>query len=106
MTSRHRVWTFYLHRQGIDTTTPGGKALFQMMGVFAEFERAMIQERVHAGLARARAEGKRLGRPKVVKATEKAILKARAEGKGINRIASDLGVGSSTVRRVIAEAGR
>ena len=94
----------YLDRQGIDTTTPGGKALFQMMGVFAEFERAMIQERVHAGLARARKEGKRLGRPKVAKATEQAILAARAEGKAINRIATDLGVGSSTVRRVIAEA--
>ena len=54
----------YLHQQGIDTTTPAGKALFQMMGVFAEFERAMIQERVRAGLARARANGKVLGRPK------------------------------------------
>ncbi len=93
----------YLDRQGIDTTTPGGKALFQMMGVFAEFERAMIQERIHAGLARARREGKRLGRPKVGKKTERAILAARAEGKGINRIATDLSVGSSTVRRVIAE---
>ncbi len=94
----------YLDRQGIDTTTPGGKALFQMMGVFAEFERAMIQERVHAGLARARKEGKRLGRPKVSRKTEQRIQAARAEGKGINRIATDLGVGSSTVRRVIAEA--
>ena len=94
----------YLDRQGVDTTTPGGKALFQMMGVFAEFERAMIQERVHAGLARARKEGKRLGRPKVAKKVEKAIRAARAEGKGINRIATDLGVGSSTVRRVIQEA--
>ncbi len=75
-----------------------------MMGVFAEFERTMIQERVHAGLARARAEGKRLGRPKVAKKTERAILTARASGKGINRIATDLGVGSSTVRRVIEEA--
>jgi DNA invertase Pin-like site-specific DNA recombinase len=53
----------YLHQQGLDTTTPAGKAMFQMMGVFAEFERAMIQERVRAGLARARDEGKRLGRP-------------------------------------------
>src|SRR5262245_50900460 len=52
----------YLHQQGLDTTTPAGKAMFQMMGVFAEFERAMIQERVRAGLARARSEGKRLGR--------------------------------------------
>src|ERR1700726_128226 len=50
----------FLHQQGIDTTTPAGKALFQMMGVFAEFERAMIQDRVRAGLKRAKSEGKRL----------------------------------------------
>jgi DNA invertase Pin-like site-specific DNA recombinase len=54
----------FLHQQGLDTTTPAGKAMFQMMGVFAEFERAIIQERVRAGLARAKSEGKRLGRPK------------------------------------------
>ena len=51
----------YLHQQGIDTTTLAGKALFGMMGVFTEFERAMVQERVNAGLVRARIEGKRLG---------------------------------------------
>ena len=50
----------FLHQQGVDTTTPGGKALFQMMGVFAEFERAMIRERVKAGLERAKAQGKTL----------------------------------------------
>src|SRR5215211_5679366 len=66
----------YLHQQGLDTTTPSGKAMFQMMGVFAEFERAMIQERVRAGLARAKAEGKQLGRPKVDQETEAAIRKA------------------------------
>ncbi len=55
----------YLHQQGVDTSTPAGKALFQMCGVFAEFERSMIQERVKAGLARARAQGKKLGRPRV-----------------------------------------
>ncbi len=93
----------YLDRQGVDTTTPGGKALFQMMGVFAEFERTMIQERIHAGLARARKEGKRLGRPRVSQETERAIRAARAEGKGINKIATELRVGSATVRRVIAE---
>ena len=47
----------FLHQQGLDTTTPAGKAMFQMMGVFAAFERAMIAERVRAGLARARSEG-------------------------------------------------
>jgi DNA invertase Pin-like site-specific DNA recombinase len=54
----------FLHQQGIDTTTPAGRAMFQMMGVFAEFERAIIiQERVRAGLKRARSEGQTLGRP-------------------------------------------
>ena len=99
----------YLDRQGIDTTTPAGKALFQMMGVFAEFERAMIRERVQAGLARARKHGTKsgrpFGRPKVNGKKQRAILAARSAGKGINKIASELGVGSSTVRRVIAEAG-
>ena len=55
----------YLHRQGIDTTTPAGKMLFQMLGVFAEFQRSLIQERVRAGLARSRDQGTRLGRPRV-----------------------------------------
>jgi DNA invertase Pin-like site-specific DNA recombinase len=57
----------FLHQQGLDTTTPSGKAIFQMLGIFAEFERAMTQERVRAGLARARADGKTLGRPKIAK---------------------------------------
>ena len=56
---------------GHATTTPAGKAMFQMMGVFAEFERAMIQERVRAGLARARDEGKRLGRPPIAPELQK-----------------------------------
>src|SRR6201997_2547743 len=65
----------YLHQQGLDHTTPAGKAMFQMMGVFAEFERAIIQERVRAGLARAKAEGKQLGRPKIDPKLEAAIGK-------------------------------
>ena len=93
----------YLDQQGIDTTTPAGKAVFQMMGVFSQFERAMIQERVHAGLDRARKEGKRLGRPRVSDKKRRAILAARKQGKGINKIARELSVGNSTVRRVIAE---
>src|SRR5436190_21640285 len=55
----------FLYQQGLDTRTPAGRAMYQMMGVFAEFERAMIQERVRAGLARAKNEGKRLGRPRI-----------------------------------------
>ncbi len=94
----------YLHQQGVDTTTPAGKALFQMTGVFAEFERAMIQERVKAGLERARAQGKVLGRPKVSPKVERAIVKARRQGKGIRKIASEVGCGVSVVQRVVATA--
>jgi DNA invertase Pin-like site-specific DNA recombinase len=79
--------------------------MFQMMGVFAEFERAMIQERVRAGLARAKAEGKRLGRPKVDEETEDAIRKAlrRKNRPGILKIAKEFGVGTSTVQRIAEE---
>ena len=54
----------YLDQQAIDTTTPAGKLMFQVCGAFAEFERNMIQQRIHAGLKRAVAQGKTLGRPK------------------------------------------
>ena len=94
----------YLHQQNIDTGTPSGKAMFQMVGVFAEFERSMIRERVMAGLARARKEGKVLGRPKSSEATEAAILKLRGEGKGMLSIAKELGVGTSVVQRVVKAA--
>jgi DNA invertase Pin-like site-specific DNA recombinase len=90
----------YLHQQGVDTTTPAGRALFQMLGVFAEFERAIIQERVRAGIARARAEGKHLGRPYVSAETERAIRAALAEGRGIRRVAREIGVGTSVVQRI------
>jgi DNA invertase Pin-like site-specific DNA recombinase len=73
----------YLHRQGLDAGTPAGRMLFQMVGVFAEFERAMIVERVHAGLKPARAQGKTLGRPKVGPETEDAIRSELAKGTGI-----------------------
>jgi DNA invertase Pin-like site-specific DNA recombinase len=91
----------YLHRQGLDTSTPAGRAMFQMLGVFAEFERAMIQERVRAGLARARAQGKRLGRPKVSPKVEAAVRTARARGKGIRKIARELRIGVGTVQRIV-----
>ena len=94
----------YLHQQNIDTGTPSGKAMFQMVGVFAEFERSMIRERVMAGLARARKEGKVLGRPKSSEATEAAILKLRGEGRGMLAIAKELGVGTSVVQRVLKAA--
>ena len=75
--------------------------MFQMVGVFAEFERAMIQERVKAGLARARKQGKVLGRPKVSESTEADIRKLRATGMGMLAIAKELGIGTSVVQRVV-----
>lgn len=92
----------YLHQQGLDTTTPSGRAMFQMLGVFSEFERSMIRERVNAGLARARAQGKRLGRPSNddPKLLED-VKRLRAEGMGINRTARQLGVGTSLVQRLL-----
>jgi DNA invertase Pin-like site-specific DNA recombinase len=95
----------YLHQQGVDTTTPAGRALFQMLAVFAEFERAIIVERVRAGIARARAEGKHLGRPRINGEIEQAIQVALAEGKGIRKVAGECGVGVSVVQRVKASAG-
>jgi len=96
----------YLHQQGLDTSTSAGKALFQMMGVFAEFERAMIRERVNAGLSRARKAGKTLGRPKVGDHVEAAIRRALKSGTGIRKTARELGIGVSTVQRVRAEMNR
>jgi DNA invertase Pin-like site-specific DNA recombinase len=94
----------FLHQQGLDTTTPSGKAMFQMMGVFAEFERAMIAERVRAGLRRAKDEGKQLGRPRIAPELEKQILAALNErkrtGEGVRGIAKRFGVDPSTVQRV------
>ena len=93
----------FLHQQGIDTTTPAGKALFQMMGVFAEFERAMIRERVKSGLERAKAQGKILGRPRIDPRREAAILDDLREGKaGIIKLAATQGVGVGTVQRIKA----
>ncbi len=84
-------------------TTPAGKALFQMMGVFAEFERAMLQERVKAGLARAKAQGKTFGRPRISREAERAIRDARAAGKSIRVIAREQRVAPGTVQRVIRQ---
>jgi len=95
----------YLHQQALDTTTPGGKAMFQMMGVFAEFERSMISERVKAGLARTKAKGTKLGRPRTSPKTEAQILKLRDKGMGMLRIGKELGVGTGTVQRVVGQSG-
>lgn len=97
----------YLHQQAIDTTTPAGKAMFQMCGVFAEFERAMIQDRVKAGMARVKETGKTksgkpIGRPMIADDKEQEIRQHLAAGNGILKTAKLAGVGSGTVQRVKA----
>ena len=94
----------FLHQQGLDTSTPSGRAMFQMLGVFAEFERAMIRERVMSGLARARAEGKALGRRRVEDCEPgkvKAARAMRAKGAGYRKIAAEVGLGVGTVIRLL-----
>jgi DNA invertase Pin-like site-specific DNA recombinase len=94
----------YLEKQAVDTTTPAGRALFQMLGVFAEFEREIIRERVAAGLARARVKGtksgKPIGRPAVGPRKIAAVRAELAKGTGVLKTARLVGVGVSVVQRV------
>jgi len=96
----------FLHQQGIDTSTTAGKAMYQMLGVFSEFERGIIRERINAGLARARASGTKLGRRPVKPAIEARIRQLRAKGDGILKIGRTLGIGTSVVQRVVNQDGR
>ena len=90
----------YLHQQAVDTTTPSGKAMFQMCGVFAEFERGMLSERVKAGLNRAKEEGKVLGRPiKVVNV--KAIIEGRKDGKTIRQLAGEQELSVGKIHQIL-----
>ncbi len=94
----------YLHKQGLDTSTPSGRAMFGLLGVFAEFEREMIAERVRAGIKNAKAKGTKsgnpFGRPRVSAEVERKVRQLRAREWGVNRIARELGIGSGTVRRI------
>ena len=93
----------YLDQQSIDTTTPAGRLMFQVTGAFAEFERSMIRQRVNAGLKRAVAAGKTLGRPRIGEKVEKRIRDQLKAGNGILKVARELGVGTGTVQRIAKE---
>ena len=95
----------FLHQQGLDTRTPAGKAMFGMMGVFAEFERSIIQERVRAGLQRAKREGKRLGRPPIADKLAERIRAALAGGMSVRKTAAKFEVNPSTVQRIARPFG-
>jgi DNA invertase Pin-like site-specific DNA recombinase len=96
----------YLHQQGLDTSTPAGRAMFQMLGLIAEFERAMIRDRVLSGIARARANGtksgKAIGRPAVTDRMREEVRVLLRAGESERVIARQLGIGKGTVGRIRA----
>jgi len=92
----------YIHQSGIDTSTPSGKMMFQLLGVFSEFERGMIRERVIAGQQRARAQGKHIGRKTNVNdGIIAAVYQLRQNNVPIKRIAKDLQIGVGTVYKIL-----
>jgi DNA invertase Pin-like site-specific DNA recombinase len=102
----------YLHQQQVDSTTTAGKAMLGMCAVFAEFEWNSTSDRIKAGIARARKEGKHIGRPGSVTAKTEAKIRKLLAGRvkagkhwepGILKIAKMVGCGVSTVQRVLAE---
>ncbi|MCR5878797.1 recombinase family protein [Phenylobacterium sp. J367] len=90
----------YLHQQAIDTSTPSGRMLFQMLGVFAEFERALVVSRVKAAHDRCRARGVRIGRPPIPRSRVEKVQKALQGGQSIRVVAASTGVSTATVQRV------
>jgi DNA invertase Pin-like site-specific DNA recombinase len=94
----------YLHKQGIDTTTTAGKAIFEMTGIFAEFERAIVRKRFRAVWAKEKREGKKRYHKKIDQALENAIRDALRKGDaGILKIAARFKVGTGTVQRIKTE---
>jgi DNA invertase Pin-like site-specific DNA recombinase len=90
----------YLHTQGLDTSTPAGRAMFSMLSVFAEFERSILRERIMAGLARSKAAGKRSGRPPTDPAKIERVKRELGKGTSINATAKKHRVGVGTVHRL------
>jgi DNA invertase Pin-like site-specific DNA recombinase len=86
----------YLHTQGLDTSTPAGRAMFSMLSVFAEFERAIMRERIIAGLKRST---KKSGRPKLETDKQQRIQRLLNSGMSINATAKKVKVGVATVHR-------
>lgn len=90
----------YLHTQGLDTSTPAGRALFGMLGVFAEFERAILIDRVKAGIGRAKSQGKHCGRPRLDPAKAETIRRLLVSGQSMAKVAKAVGVGVGTAHRI------
>lgn len=87
----------YIHTQGLDTSTPAGRAMFSMLSVFSEFERAILRDRIVAGLARST---KKSGRPSLDAHLEHRARKLLTDGTSINATAKKLGIGVATTHRI------
>jgi DNA invertase Pin-like site-specific DNA recombinase len=100
---REKKVDLYLHQQGLDTSTSAGKAMFQMIGVFSEFEHAIISERVKAGLQRAKINGIKLGRPMIYENKVQDVLSLRAGNVSMMKIAKKLKIGTGTVQKILKQ---
>ena len=87
--------------ESVDTSTPMGKMVYTVIAAVAELERSLIRERVVMGLQRAKAQGKRLGRPSETKANVRKIQKLKSQGLSIRRIASEMNISKSTIFRLL-----
>src|SRR5512139_2380721 len=87
--------------EALDLTAPAGRAMAALLAVFAEFEREILRERVRAGLAHARANGKRLGRPATAAVHAAEIRKLHRAGASKSEIARRLDIGRTSVRRIL-----
>ena len=93
---------FYFYNQGIDTTSSTGQMMFNLLGVLAQWELGQISKRSKAGIARARAQGKTIGRPTTInESVEKSVLMLRDKEYGIRKIATELKIGVGSVMRIL-----
>ena len=88
--------------EALDLTTPMGRAMAGMVAVFAEFEREVLRERVRAGIARARREGRPHGRPRTASLKAEEVVRLKADQVSHSEIARRLGIGRTSVRRILA----
>jgi DNA invertase Pin-like site-specific DNA recombinase len=101
---RARGVAFISYQENVDTTTPQGELVFGMMANLAQFESALIGERVKAGMARAKVQGKRTNRPPISEATRRKIVDLHSQGVSIKRIAKELGIAYGTAWNYVKRA--
>ena len=92
---------FISYKENIDTSTPSGKILFTMISAFAEFERAIIKERVIAGMEKAKAKGTRIGRPRIPPFTIERVLEMKEQGSSYKEIIKKLKISKSTYYKIL-----